>query len=135
MRNDRFDNFNSERDIPDIEGAGALVRRDPLNDLLTINEEFCVSVVIVRCRTTAAGSLRWKVRLDSGLRPDITIAARMGSDNVNVRDYYVFPWIGVGSEPNLRLAPENGVLLDAYRFDTLDTFLELTRRTPVRAAA
>jgi hypothetical protein len=106
-----------------------------LSDLLTINEEFCASVVIVRCQTTAAGSLRWKVRLDSGLRPDITIAARMSSDNTGVRDYYLLPWLDVGSEPSLRLAPENGVLLDAYRFDTLDVFLDLTRRTPLRAPA
>jgi DNA invertase Pin-like site-specific DNA recombinase len=121
--------------VGDIEAAGGIVRRDPLNDLLTINEEFCASVVIVRCQTTAAGSLRWKVRLDSGLRPDITIAARMSSDNTGVRDYYLLPWLDVGSEPSLRLAPENGILLDAYRFDTLDVFLDLTRRTPLRAPA
>jgi len=118
-----------------IEGAGAVVRRNPLNDLLTINEEFCASLVIARCQTTAAGSLRWKVRLDSGLRPNITVAARMDSDNTSVLDYYLLPWIGVGSESSLRLAPENGILLDAYRFDTLDAFVDLTRRTPVRAAA
>jgi hypothetical protein len=121
--------------VGDIEAAGGIVRRDPLNDLLTINEEFCTSVVIVRCQTTAAGSLRWKVRLDSGLRPDITIAARMSSDNTGVRDYYLLPWLDVGSEPILRLAPENGILLDAYRFDTLDVFLDLTRRTTLRAPA
>jgi DNA invertase Pin-like site-specific DNA recombinase len=121
--------------VTDIEGAGAVVRRNPLNELLMINDEFCVSVVIVRCKITAAGSQRWKVRLDSGLRPNITIAARMDSDNINVRDYYLLPWIGVGSAPSLRLAPENGILLDAYRFDTLDTFVDLARRTPVRAAA
>jgi hypothetical protein len=41
--------------------------------------------VIVRCHQTPAGSLRWKVRLDQGLRPDITIAARMTSDNAALR--------------------------------------------------
>jgi hypothetical protein len=121
--------------VADVEDAGGAVRRDPLNDLLTINEEFSVSVVIVRCQTTAAGSLRWKVRLDSGLRPDITIAARMDSDNLAVRDYYLLPWLSVGSEPSLRLAPENGILLDAYRFDPLDAFFDLARRTPLRVAA
>jgi hypothetical protein len=92
--------------VADIEDAGALVRRDPLNDLLTINEEFCVSVVIVRCQTTAAGSLRWKVRLDSGLRPNITIAARMGSDNVNIRDYYLLPWIPSCALTSIAPAPK-----------------------------
>ena len=121
--------------IADIEEAGGIVRRDPANDLLTINEEFCASIVIVRCLTTAAGSLRWKVRLDSGLRPDITIVARMGADNLEVHDYFLLPWLDVGSTPVLRLAPENGILLDAYKFDTLDRFFELTRRVPLRAAA
>lgn len=121
--------------IADVESAGGLVQHDPLNDLLTINEEFCASVVIVRCQTTAAGSIRWKIRLDCGLRPDITIAARMGSDNLEVRDYYLLPWLDVGSEPSLRLAPENGILLDAYRFDNLDAFFDLTRRSPLRVAA
>ncbi len=121
--------------IAQIEQAGGTVRRDPLNDLLKINEEFSASVVIVRCHTTPAGGSRWKVRLDSGLRPDITIVVRMEPDNATVRDYYLLPWIDVGAAPNVRLAPDNGVMLDAYRFDTLDAFFDLTRRTPIRFAA
>jgi DNA invertase Pin-like site-specific DNA recombinase len=121
--------------IADIEAAGGGVRRDPISDLLTINEEFSASVVIVRCQLTGAGSQRWKIRLDLGLRPDITIAVRMASDNTTVHDYYLLPWLDVGATPNLRLASENGILLDAYRFDTLDAFFELTQRTPLRAAA
>jgi DNA invertase Pin-like site-specific DNA recombinase len=121
--------------VADIEAAGGGVRRDPINDMLTINEEFSASVVIVRCQLTGAGGLRWKIRLDSGLRPDITIAVRMASDNLAAQDYFLLPWLDVGATPNLRLAPENGVLLDAYQFDTLEAFFELTRRTPIRAAA
>ena len=121
--------------IADIEAAGGYVRPDPLNDLLHINEEFSASVVISRCQTTATGVLRWKVRFDSGLRPSITIVARMGEDNVGIHDYYLLPWLDVGLTPNLCLAPENGILLDAYRFDTLEAFFDLTRRTQLRAAA
>jgi hypothetical protein len=91
-------------------------------------------VVIVRCQTTPAGSLRWKVRLDNGLRPDITIAVRMTADNSAIYDYYLLPWLDVGAVPKLQLAAENGILLDAYRFDTLDAFIDLTRRTPLRVA-
>jgi len=121
--------------VVDIESAGGIVCRDPLTDLLSINAEFSASVVIVRCQTTPAGSLRWKVRLDIGLRPDITIAVRMAADNSAVYDYYLLPWLDVGAAANLRLAPENGILLDAFRFDTLDAFVDLTRRTPLRVAA
>jgi len=119
----------------DIQEAGATVRRDPSSDLLLINEEFTASLVIVRCQHTAAGSQRWKIRLDSGLRPDITIAARMDANNLAIRDYYLLPWLDLGAVPDLRLAPENGILLDAYRFDTLEVFLDLVRRHPLRTAA
>lgn len=119
--------------IGDIEAAGAYVERDPQTDLLHINDEFTASLVIVRCQRTPAGSLRWKVRLDQGLRPDITIAARMGSDNETVRDYYLLPWIDLGAAANLKLAPDNHVGLDAYRFEDLDGFIDLTRRTALRA--
>lgn len=121
--------------VADVAAGGARVERNPLTDLLRINEEFSVSLVIVRCQMTQAGGLRWKVRLDSGLRPDLTIAARMESDNVEIRDYYLLPWLDVGTNSALRLAPDNGILLDTYRFDTLDAFLDLTRRTSLRAAA
>ena len=121
--------------VADIAAAGSIVRRDPLNDLLEINEEFSASIIISRCQATVAGALRWKVRFDGGLRPDITIVARMAEDNIDIRDYYLLPWLDVGATPNLRLARENGILLDAYRFDTLDAFLDLTRRAPLKAAA
>lgn len=121
--------------MSDIEVAGGAVRRDPLTDLLHINQEFSASLVISRCQTTAAGALRWKVRFDGGLRPNLTIVARMAEDNVGIHDYYLLPWLDLGAAPNLQLAPENGILLDAYRFDTLDAFFELTRRTPFKTAA
>ena len=113
---------------------GVTVDRHETTDLLTISDEFTASVIIVRCRETAAGSLRWKIRLDQGLRPDITIAVRMAEGNLEARDYYLLPWIESGSDPSIRLASENGAMLDAFRFDTLDGFYDLTRRTELRAA-
>lgn len=118
-----------------IEKAGGSVRRDPTTDLLQINEEFTAALVIARCHATPAGSLRWKIRFDQGLRPGITIAVRMDDENRQVRDYYLLPGVNLGNMPGLRLAPENGILLDAYRFDTLEAFMDLTRRAAVRAAA
>src|SRR3546814_5921637 len=57
--------------IADIGAAGGTVRRDPVTDLLHINDEFTASLVISRCHISPAGGLRWKVRFDSGLRPSI----------------------------------------------------------------
>lgn len=123
------------RVISDIEAVGAIVVRDPISDLLRINDEFSASLVIARCQATATGALRWKVRFDGGLRPNLTIVARMSEDNVGIHDYYLLPWLDMGAASNLRLAPENGILLDAYRFETLEAFFDLTRRAPLKAAA
>ena len=121
--------------IGDIETQGGTVERDPLSDLLRINEEFTVALVIARCHVSPAGGMRWQVRFDSGLRPDLTIAIRMEDDNRTVRDYYLFPWLDLNRTPTLRLAPDNGILLDAFRYNSLDAFIELTRRTSLRKAA
>ncbi len=121
--------------IEEITKGGGQVNCDPLTDLLTVNNEFTVSLVIARCQQTAAGNSRWKIRFDTGLKPSITIVARMSLDNVTPQDYYLLPWLNVGTEPSLRLAPDNGILLDAYRFDTLETFFHLASRRLVRSAA
>lgn len=102
--------------------------------LVRINEEFTASIVITRCLETPAGGLRWKIRLDQGLRPDITIAVRMEPGNVEIRDYYLLPWIEYGSDPSLRLAPDNGILLDTFRFDNLEVFYDLAKRTELAPA-
>src|SRR5260370_10446824 len=47
--------------IAGIEKAGGRVAQDPATDLLTINDEFTASLVVVRCQLTPAGSLRWQI--------------------------------------------------------------------------
>ena len=51
------------------------------------------------------------------------------------RQYYLLPWIDLGEAARVRLSEENGVFLDAYRFDDLDPFFDLTRRASLRSAA
>lgn len=114
--------------IAGVESVGGTAARDPVSDLLSINGEFTVSVVIARSFETAAGSLRWRIRLDIGLVPDITIAIRMDELNEAPLDYYVLPSIDMAA-PRLRLAEQNGLSLDAYRFDSLDFFYALSGRT------
>lgn len=104
------------------------------NDLLTINEEITVSIVIARCFQTPTGTLRWKVRLDTGLSPHITIAARMEETNEAVLDYYILPMCEMQGA-KLRLCRDNGLFLDSYRFDTLEPFFALAERVNLRSAA
>jgi hypothetical protein len=87
--------------------------------------------VLARCRRTAAGSLRWVVRLDEHLLPDLTVAVRMDAANAAPLDYYLLPALDM-SPGRLRLAEENGVHLDTYRFDTLDFFVGIAGETRVQ---
>lgn len=113
---------------------GGSVVQDPKTDLLTVNGEFTASLVVARCRRTESGSLRWSIRLDTGLAPDITVAARMDEENKAPLDYYLLPAIDI-TPGKLLLAQDNGVGLDTYRFDTLDYFLGMAQRARIREAA
>jgi DNA invertase Pin-like site-specific DNA recombinase len=120
--------------IAGIEASGGSVNQDPSTDLLTVNGEFTASIVVVRCQMTAAGSLRWQIRFDVGLWPDITVAVRMDGPNQNALDYYLLPRIDM-TAPRLRLAEDNGISLDAYRFPTLDAFFGLATRASLQEVA
>ena len=108
--------------------------RDPGTDLLTVNSEFTVSLVIARCKPTAAGSHRWCIRFDTSLRPDITVVARMDLENQRAFDYYVFPSIDFSAEV-LPTLEDNGFTLDAYRTESLEFFYQLAGRVALQEAA
>ncbi|MBR0968509.1 recombinase family protein [Bradyrhizobium diazoefficiens] len=120
--------------ISNIEHIGGHVDFDGLTDVLTVNGEFTVSIVIARCLRTPSGLLRWKIRFDTSLQPDLTVAIRMDESNDHILDYYLLPWVDM-SESKIRLSEENGVHLDAYRFDTLDVLFRLCARTELGVAA
>lgn len=120
--------------IEGIMSVGGSVTQDPTNDVLAVNREFRASVVIVRSFQTAAGSMRWKLRLDTALKPDLTVAVRMNAANEHPLDYYLLPRLDM-QDAILRLAEHNGLSLDAYRFDTLDPFYRMTARTSLRKVA
>ena len=107
---------------------------DPATNLLRINGEFTASFVLARCREVRAGSFRWVLRLDTSLSPDITIAARLRPGNEAILDYYLLPSIDALAD-RIRLAPENGLLLDVYRFADLSFFLNLVRRHALEEVA
>ncbi len=120
--------------IERIGRLGGQVDRDDATDLLTVNDEFTASLVIARCFTTKAGTFRWLIRLDEGLKPDVTVAVRMDAGNQEALDYYLLPRLTVGSG-KVRLREDNGAVLDTYRFDTLDFFYGMARRTTILEAA
>ena len=120
--------------IQRIANLGAVAAWDDQTHLLHLNSELRVAIVLCRHQITGGGSSRWIIRLDEALKPDITVAVRMDASNEGVRDYYLLPAIDMTWE-NLRVAEENGIYLDAYRFDTLDYFLGMAERAKLEEAA
>ena len=123
-----------EATIRKIEDLGGRVRKESPSDILVINEELRASVVICRHYQTEAGSHRWKIQLDTGLLPDITIAIRMSATNETPLDYYLLPALDMENQ-SIRLAENNGMALDTYRFDDLELFFMLTERVAIWEAA
>lgn len=111
--------------IARLQAQGATVSLE--NDLFYVNHELAVSIVLSRCFLTSAGACRWIVRMEEGLNPDLTIAVRMNESNVVIQDYYLLPAVDMELD-RMRLAEDNGALLDTYRFDSLDFFFKMARR-------
>jgi DNA invertase Pin-like site-specific DNA recombinase len=120
--------------IDGIQREGGKVTRDPATDLLTVNEEFTASLVLARCQESQAGTLRWHIRMDTGLTPDITVAVRMARGNKVPLDYYLLPRLDM-NVPRLHLREHNAITLDAYRFDGLDALFTLAARASILEVA
>ena len=121
----------TERRIGEVGGA---VERDPATDLLTINREFTVSLVLSRCQLLDDGRRRWKVRFDTSLAPDITVAVRLDETNQAPLDYYLLPRLDFGQQ-RIHLTDRNAIEFDSYRFDGLEYLFGMARRYRIRRAA
>ena len=117
-----------------IAAIGGTVIRDPATDILRVNDEFSVSLVLARCQTHDSGSHRWKVRFDTSLCPDITVAVRLDHANQAALDYYLLPRLDFG-QPRISLADRNAIEFDCYRFETLDYLYGMAARSRLRRAA
>lgn len=113
---------------------GGTIRREPSTDLLNVNDEFRASVVLARCQRRESGHLFWKVRFDTGLAPDLTVAVRLAPDNQAALDYYLLPRLDFGI-PRIKLGEHNPVELENYRFDSLDYLYGMAARSRPRLAA
>lgn len=120
--------------LAEIERVGGTVMQEPDTDILLVNQEFTVSIVLTRCLTLSAGHCRWKIRFDTGLMPDITVAVRLDRDNATLLDYFLLPRLDF-CKSHLCLADHNPIELDSYRFDTLDYLYGMAERARARRAA
>jgi DNA invertase Pin-like site-specific DNA recombinase len=120
--------------ITSIENAGGRINRSPATGLLTVNGEFTASIVIARCHQTPTGSLRWKIHLENGLAPDLTVVVRMDKVNEAPLDYYLLPPSEMTTNLT-RLAEDNGLMLDAFRFDSMEHFFAMAERVRITEMA
>jgi len=112
-----------------LRSFGATVQEQGSENLLLVNGQFSMAVKVCYCNDSRSGP-RWYVHLDRRPQPDVTIAARLKPGNVAILDYYLFPSVDRLTR-RLSLSAENEQALDVYRFDNLDFFLSLAKRTLV----
>ena len=117
-----------------IVNVGGHTVRDIGTDILKVNQEFTVSIVLSRCQKTSVGTRRWKVRFDTSLQPDITVAVRLDEANQSPIDYFLLPRLDFGGR-GFNLADRNSIEFETYRFESLDYLYGMAERTRVRRAA
>ena len=117
-----------------IEEVGGHTVRDIGTGILEVNREFTVSIVLSRCQKTLMGTRRWKVRFDTSLQPDITVAVRLDEANQSPIDYYLLPRLDFGGR-GFNLADRNSIEFETYRFESLDYLYGMAERTRLRRAA
>ncbi|WP_227244281.1 recombinase family protein [Paraburkholderia caribensis] len=117
-----------------IAALGGSVTRDLATDMLTVNSEFTACIVLSRCQAHESGRNHWKVRFDTTLLPDITVAVRLDHSNETTLDYYLLPRLDFG-QPRIHLADWNPVEFESYRFNTLDYLYGMAQRARLRRAA
>lgn len=122
---------NTEEKIAALGGA---VIRDSATDILLVNGEFTVSLVLARCQNHDSGRNSWKVRFDTGLVPDITVAVRLDQANQTPYDYYLLPRLDFGL-PRLSLGDHNPIEFESYRFDNLEYLYGMAERIRLRRMA
>jgi hypothetical protein len=120
--------------ISELSANGASVESNPDTGILTINQDFTAALVIARCRTRPSGRHSWLIRLEHSRGCDVTIAARMTDDNNRILDYYLLPKEDELAQ-RIRLAPENSLVLDVYRFENLNLLYKISRRMRIGDAA
>jgi hypothetical protein len=117
-----------------MNGFGARVRCDDATGLLMINDEYSASLALSRCRASAAGHLRWLVRIDHRIAPDITVLVRMDTANQKPVDFYLLPMMDIDA-PKILMCETNGAHLDTYQFDSLEYFTQMAQRCRIEVFA
>lgn len=114
---------------------GASVQLDSKFDSIRwINGEVKLSLILCRCKRLQSGSARWHVRLERACEPDFTIVARLSTDNLTIRDYYLFSRFDI-ELLDTNIQDSNNTFMEMFRYDNIDWFYEIFARTQIREIA
>jgi DNA invertase Pin-like site-specific DNA recombinase len=113
----------------DIKGRlcarGVQVEDSKRHDQLRINGQ--VTVRFKYCYCSESSAPRWQVSFKKCPNVDMTVAVRLAPGNTETLDYFLLPHLAEFGR-RIQICRDNACVLDAYRFDTLDFFLELWKR-------
>lgn len=123
-----------EETIRRMRELGGRIDYDETTGIVRINDEITILLVIARCLRTPGGGYRWNIRLTHQPRPDITVVVRMDEPNLEPLDYYLLPTIDL-SINRLRLAENNGLYFDTYRFDNLGFLIGMAQHIHIEVAS
>ena len=113
--------------IRQIERLGANATWNGSKHMLLLNQELRVWVVFIRHNVTHLGASWWLIRRRVQIKPDFTMAVRMARNNEDIQDYYLLPGMeNIGGR--ISFSEQNGIYLDAYRFESLDYLVGLAAR-------
>lgn len=123
--------YCAEQFTNDDSPVSTIIQLNEDRNLLVVNNMFSASLVISRCNTLNNDKFRWKIRFDTLLNPDVTIAVRMKADNKSIMDYYLLPSLDFRIS-NLKLEEQNTNFLDSYRFENLGYLYQMAKCISIR---
>ncbi|WP_426575872.1 recombinase family protein [Xenorhabdus stockiae] len=121
----------TESIIKNIYLSDGWISDSPETGILKVNDEFTLTLQVARCQKISPENFRWKIKFDHMFSPDVNIAVRMDSFNQSIVDYYIFLSIDI-ILGNHYLKKKNPFSFELYRFDTLNTFYQLIKRTTIQ---
>jgi DNA invertase Pin-like site-specific DNA recombinase len=113
-----------------LKANGAVVEMYQKTGTLKVNGDFGLRVIVTRCLKSHDGGVRWWIPKRPPSDFDLTIVARMNDDNTRILDYFLFP---ANEHPRKKLlvTSETSVVLNVFRFETLDHVYRICRRRRV----
>jgi hypothetical protein len=119
--------------IAEIEAKGVLAACDRTARLLTISQEFTISVAIAPCgQLSTRKTLYWTFFFPRKCQPDAFLIVRLDRNNVAPLDYYMLPaTVLTERSARMKLFVDNGFAIDAFRFDSLQALLAWIERRSI----